>query len=140
MWYNPIITFLLRSPLHRLVGKGMLLMTYTGRKSGKPHTLPVNYVQEGNLLLATSFRERTWWRNLRGGAPVTVHLAGKDARGIGEAVEDAQAVREGLLVYLRKVPQYARYFGVTLGPDGQPNPEDIARAADSRVMVRVQLA
>jgi hypothetical protein len=32
---NPAVTWLLRSPLHRLVGGGLLLLTVTGRRSGR---------------------------------------------------------------------------------------------------------
>ena len=44
---------LLRSPLHGPIGKRLLLLEYTGRKSGKGFRLPVAYVREGwELLLA----------------------------------------------------------------------------------------
>jgi hypothetical protein len=45
-----------------------------------------------------------------------------------------------LLAYLRKVPDYARYFQVSLDPDGQPNVEDVARAAQNRVMIEIRLS
>ena len=41
--------------------------------------------------------------------------------------------------YLQKVPQYARYFKVSLDPEGNPNPEDVAYAAKDRVMIRLRL-
>jgi hypothetical protein len=68
MWYNPLLTWLLRSPLHGLVSNNTLLTTVIGCKSGSNITLPVNYVDMGEELLTVSFRRRTWWRNLRGGA------------------------------------------------------------------------
>ncbi len=39
--------FLLRSPIHGMVSKTVLLITFTGRKSGKSFTTPVDYSQEG---------------------------------------------------------------------------------------------
>ncbi len=44
---NPIMGLLLRSPLPGPVGKRLLLLEYTGRKSGKSFRLPVAYVREG---------------------------------------------------------------------------------------------
>lgn len=62
MWFNPMMKWLIASPLHIFVSKNMMLITYTGRKSGVTYTTPVNYLREGNTLYVTSWRERTWWR------------------------------------------------------------------------------
>ena len=137
---NPMMKLLLRSPLHGLISKGFMLITFTGRKSGKLYTTPVNYARDGDVLFVVSFRNRTWWRNLRGGAPVTVRVKGQDLAGTGEAIaDDKEAVAAGLAAYLRKVPNYAKYFQVTLDADGQPNSEEVARVAQDRVMIRIQL-
>ena len=130
----------LRSPFHGLVSKNIMLITFTGRKSGKVYSTPVNYVRDGDLITAFSQCNRTWWRNLRNGAQVTMRVKGRELKGIGESVEDKDAVAAGLLDYLRKVPTYAKYFQVTLDSDGQPNPEEVARVAQNRVIVRIKLA
>ena len=44
-----------------------------------------------------------------------------------------------LLAYFRLAPKYAHYLGVTLDAAGQPIPENIARAAKDRVMIRIEL-
>lgn len=139
MWYNPLMKWLLRSPLHGLISKSFMLITYTGRKSGRVYTTPVNYVRDGDYLLVTSFRQRTWWRNLLGGAPVTVRVQGRDFKGIGEALTDDEEVIANLLAYLQQAPQLAKYFQVALDASGQPNAEDVARNAQDRVMVRIKL-
>ena len=40
---NPAIKLILRSPLHGLMSKRLLLITFTGRKSGKQFTTPLGY-------------------------------------------------------------------------------------------------
>jgi hypothetical protein len=55
---NPLIKLLVRTPLHKLVDDGVVLITYTGRKSGKTITVPVNYLQVGHDLHIISFRSR----------------------------------------------------------------------------------
>jgi len=117
-----------------------MLITVTGCKSGRSITTPVNYVREGDTLWITSAADRTWWRNLRGGAPIAVRLNGRDVKGSGTAVEEPAAVTELLAHYLRLVPQYAKYMQVTLDPGGQPNCDDVRRAAESRVVVQVRLS
>ena len=44
---NTFIKLFLRSPLHRMMSKSTLLITFTGRKSGNKYTTPVNYSLEG---------------------------------------------------------------------------------------------
>ena len=83
---NALPKLILRSPLHVLMSKQLLLLTYTGRKSGKRYTFPITYAKVGNtLLLAT---DRPWWKNLRGGAQVQVWLRGKKHSARAEVVTD----------------------------------------------------
>jgi deazaflavin-dependent oxidoreductase (nitroreductase family) len=139
MWFNPIMEWLLNSPLHPLISQNTVLVTYEGRKSGKTYTTPVNYVRDGQVLTITSYRHRTWWRNLRGGAPVTLRLQGQDLKAHANVIEDDEGVTTHLLAYLGQAPKVAKYFGVALDADGQPNPNDVATAAEERVIIHTQL-
>jgi deazaflavin-dependent oxidoreductase (nitroreductase family) len=136
---NLFMSWVLRSPFHRLLSENVLLITVTGRKSGREYTLPVNYQRAGNEIWITSQRERTWWRNLRGGSAVELRLAGKTVRGRGEVFEDDMRVAEYLMRFLQRSPSLARYFGVGLDSEGKLRGEDVARAAVERVMVRVKI-
>jgi deazaflavin-dependent oxidoreductase (nitroreductase family) len=139
MWYNPIMRGLLSSPLHFILSKNMMLMTYTGRKSGKVYTTPMNYLGINGALYTTSYRDRTWWRNLRGGSDVTLRLRGQDVPAWAETIEDRSDVADALLQYLKTAPQLAKYMNVTLDEAGDPDGEDIARLAQKMVMVRTEL-
>jgi deazaflavin-dependent oxidoreductase (nitroreductase family) len=137
---NIFFSGILRSPLHGLFSSNFMLVSVTGRKSGKIYTTPVNYHRMGEALQVVSLRERTWWRNLRGeGASATLRLRGKDVQALGKAIEDERGVAEALAAYLKQAPQNAKYFEVTLDPAGQPRPEDLQQAAKGRVMVEFQL-
>ncbi len=137
MWFNPIVKALLRSPLHGLIGKSIMLITYSGRKSGQVYTIPVNCVRTGNVFIITSFRHRSWWRNLRGGAPVVLRVQGQDLKAVGEVVEDDEGVAAGLMEYLRLAPEQVGYFKVGLDSEGHPKPDDTAQAALKRVIIRL---
>ena len=135
---NKTMQFILRSPLHGMVSKTILLITFTGRKSGKIYTTPVDYSQDGDQVFI--FTHANWWKNLRSGAPVTLRLRGREFQGLAEPVaEDKQAVAAGLSAHLRKVPFDAKFYGVTFDEQGIPNPEQVAQAAQTAVMVRVRL-
>jgi deazaflavin-dependent oxidoreductase (nitroreductase family) len=115
-----------------------MLITVTGRKSGKTYTTPINYVRQDNTLLVISLRDRTWWKNLRGGARVTVRLQGQDLKGTGQALEDPEAVASDLLLILRQAPALRNHFQLDLRADGQPiDPDALAWLAQDRVIVRV---
>ena len=137
----PIVTqtfkFVLRSPLHGLVDKNILLITFTGRKSGKTFTTPVSYSQHGAEVYI--FTHANWWKNLRRDTPVTLRLRGRDVKGLPEPVaEDKQAVAAGLAEHLRVVPSDATFYGVTFDERRNPNAEQVARAVQSVVMIRVR--
>lgn len=77
----PIINFvmklLVRSPLHFIVSSHILLITFQGRRSGRSFTTPVRYVREGNTVRLFSSPQANWWKNLRGGATVSVTIRGR---------------------------------------------------------------
>lgn len=87
---NPVLALLLRSPLQRLLGGRLALITVTGRRSGREYTFPVGYQREGRrVTIGVGWPERKhWWRNLRGGAPVRLRLEGVEHTGQAEAQED----------------------------------------------------
>jgi deazaflavin-dependent oxidoreductase (nitroreductase family) len=136
--YNPVVVWLLRSRLHGAMSRSTMLLTFTGRKSGRTYTTPVNYVRDGDDLLVVGSREHSWWKNLRGGAPVIVRVRGRDLRGVGEAFEGG-AAEEGLLAVLRAVPAYRRYWNIDLDEDGRPkDPGALRRLAEGNALVRIR--
>jgi len=139
MWYNTITVWLLHSPLHGMFSGNTRVLGYAGRKSGKTYHLPVDYFRVGETLLTVSYKSRTWWRNLRGGASVTTYLQGKEVNGHAEVIEDEVGVVDGLKAIIRGKKQAARIFGVKLSADGQPDPETLRQAASERVIVRTVL-
>lgn len=136
---NFFVKILLRSPLHGMISKNTLLISYTGRKSGKPFTTPTNYSQEGNTVRIVSFKNRVWWRNILGGAPVTLHIRGENLRGRAEVIRDNDSVARGLKAYLQPIPEFAKYFDVSIDENGTLNENDLIRAAKCRVIVEVSI-
>ena len=137
--YNPIVILLLHSPLHSLMDKGTILITFTGRKSGRNYTLPVSYMRDGDTLLMISQREHNWWKNLRGGAQVALYLKGHTLRARGEVFTDAETVANKLLLFLQQFPGYQRLMHIKLAANGQPeNPEAFQRFAQRMVVVQMK--
>lgn len=139
MGVNDLVASVLRGHLHGLMDADVMLVTMTGRKSGKPIILPVNYVREGDTLWVTSMRERTWWRNLRGGAPATLLLKGIEVTARGEAVEDEAQVAAGFTHFFKLSPKYASAVKVKLGADSRPDPADLSALVKTRLIVKFTL-
>jgi len=137
---NFFMKLLLNSPLHGMMSSNTLLISYTGWKSGKTYTTPVNYTQDGDMVRIVSQRDRVWWRNLIGGAPVTLRLRGKDRYGTANAFTDDARLMQGFEAFLRPNPQLARYFGIRHDQHGILNKEDIVEASKSRVVVEIVLS
>ena len=140
MWFNPMTIWLLKSPFHSFISRGVMLVTVSGRKSGKSISTPTNYLRDGNTLWVISWRDRKWWRNLRGGAQVRVLLAGKSVEGYGQVVEEEKQVAQSLFEYYRKAPQVAKYVQIGLDSAGLPVSADCERAAQKMVVIRIDRA
>lgn len=136
---NPTMSALLKSPVHRLFSGNILLLTFKGCKTGKSYTTPLSYAREGNRILC--FTDAGWSRNLQGGAPVTVMVRRKVLEGIGESItDDPERIGEALTLYFRRVPRDARFYGVQLDSQGEPDPQQVARAARGIIFVEIQLS
>ena len=95
---NPLVRWLLRSPLHRLASRRIALITYTGRRSGHRYTIPVGYEMAGvDVTIPVGSADRKlWWRSLTGtGAIVELVLRGQ--RRTGHAI----ATRAGDHAFVR---------------------------------------
>jgi hypothetical protein len=64
---NPLVAALLRSPLHFIASKGLMLLSWNGRRSGRSFSIPVGYQRDGNavIVLISKPGEKTWWKNFR---------------------------------------------------------------------------
>ena len=138
---NKIPAAILRSPLHPIMSNKYLLLSLTGRRSGRRYTTPVAYLKEEESLLMTT--DSPWWKNLRqgkdgAGAPVTVRVKGREYEGIGEAVTDETEVARVLDRFLRVQPGYGKFVGVKRGAGGWVDPSMLREAARGRVIVRVR--
>ena len=135
---NDFMAWVLRSPLHGMLSNGMMLITITGRKTGKTYTTPVGYYMEDGTMWVITSRERTWWKNLQGGAKVDLLLKRKPITGIADVDLDEKSVEARMVEYLHHVPQAAKPMKIRM-EDGKPNQEDISTTAKDRLFVKIKV-
>jgi len=79
--------------LGRLVRRGLVVIRYEGRKSGKTFELPVGYRRSGNTITigVAMADKKNWWRNFlgEGGPLLFVGLDGADRAAHAVATRDA---------------------------------------------------
>src|SRR5215207_1767537 len=133
---NDFVTFFLRTPLHVFMGNTMLI-TVTGRKTGRKYSTPVGFYREADCLWVMTSRDRTWWRNVKNGANVSLLVKGKSLHAFAELELDEQAVAARMLDYIRQIPLTAKSLGILM-ENKTPNREDIRRVAKDRLFVRIR--
>lgn len=74
-------------------GATLLLLTTTGAKSGKQHTVPLGTLYRGDLLYLSSFIEDkypAWWYNIKANPQITVEFGDKKYKATGKVLEGAE--------------------------------------------------
>jgi deazaflavin-dependent oxidoreductase (nitroreductase family) len=141
---NPVIAALLRSPLHPLLSPALLLLTVTGRKTGRRYAIPVGYQRDGDdlIVLVSEARHKQWWRNYYEPAPVSVRLRGRERAGRAELVapgsEAFRAIAESTLA---RVPAMRRVFRVTdYDPKAGLRSDQLDFLGEEIAIVRIRLS
>ncbi len=137
---NPIVSAILRSALHPILSRRVMLITVVGRRTGRRYTFPVGYVSEGGTLdvLVADRELKRWWRNLEGGAAVELVLRGRIIRASAEAVTfdgDPRAFTVALRNYTARNRREAQAVGIRDVEDVN----GLRFAADVVAMVKVHL-
>jgi deazaflavin-dependent oxidoreductase (nitroreductase family) len=121
----------------------LILITYTGRKSGKKHSLPVQYAEsrEQLIVVAGYHQHKKWWRNLLHRQTINIRYRGKWFEASAEAFDgDVEVIVPLLPDYLKRFPASARIRGLALDSNGNvENPEKLGEEAKKVVMVTIRM-
>lgn len=137
---NPLVRRLLRSRFHGWASDEVLLITVTGRRTGREYTTPVGYELHEGALYVTSLADHTWWRNCRGGAPVTVHLRGERRTGAAEIIEETAEVVDYVDGFIERhgVDDVGR-LSIAVDGESRPDRDALEAGLDDLVLVRIEL-
>lgn len=142
---NPIVKRLLNSPLHGLMSGSVLVLYFTGRRSGIARSTPVRYLERGDELLLLTDRSGGWWPNFKTPAAVTVQLRGHRKSGEASvAIAPDGAVRQGIADMLKAYPADAAYLEIRKDAgadavDGRWERRSYETAIANTVAVRIDL-
>ena len=113
-------------------------------RARKPMRLPVVMARDGvKAVLANLTGDKWLMTSLMYCAGLRLkeclRLRGQDINGSGEVFLDEAVLADQIGEYVRHLPISARSLGVHM-LNGQPDPADLSRLAQERVMVRIRLA
>ncbi|MBF6135547.1 nitroreductase family deazaflavin-dependent oxidoreductase [Nocardia otitidiscaviarum] len=75
------------------VGMDLILLTTTGAKSGRRHTIPLGPVYRGDTMYVSSFMEDkypAWWYDVKANPQVTIELRDNTYQATGKVLEGAE--------------------------------------------------
>ncbi len=116
---NPVVSLLLRSPMHGVLDSAVLLLHVTGRKTGRRYDIPVGYTEvDGRLTIVTI---AGWRVNLRGGGDVEVTMRGCRRAMHALLTEDPAAVAVSYQTVIERLgwEKARRHLGISTR-DGRP--------------------
>jgi hypothetical protein len=137
---NPPLRALMKSRFGRLLGPSLVLIGYRGKQSGLLREVLVGFVADGPdmLVLVGHADDKRWWRNMRGGADVDLHVEGRELTGHAVALEgrkDPGAVAAALGKFVAANPTARTHFGLDSG--GSMSEEALLLAAGEAVLVTI---
>lgn len=94
-------------PFATPLSRRLMVVSHVGRRTGRVYRQPVSYVRDGDMLLTPGGGR--WTRNLVGGQPVELRVAGRRAVACPELVRDPEEVERLLRRMLAVNPRLASF-------------------------------
>jgi hypothetical protein len=116
---------LLRLPFATPLSAQLMLLSFTGRKTGKRYLQPVSYVRDGDTLLTPGGGK--WKLNLQDGRPIRIYLQGRAVQARPEIIGDPETVARLLGQMAASNPRVTSYVPI-VGTDGQIDPSRVTAA------------
>ena len=113
-------------PFATPLSANLMLIAYTGVKSGKAYRQPVSYARDGETLLTPGGGR--WTLNLKGGRPVRLRLRGRTVPAHADLVDDPTEVERLLEVIATGNPRAMGFIPLPRRPDGRLEPDALAAA------------
>jgi deazaflavin-dependent oxidoreductase (nitroreductase family) len=114
---NPVVRAIGHGPAHRLLGRHLVLLSYTGRRTGERYELPVMTAPAGDdlVVVVAGPQGKSWWRNF-GSEPTEVRVCAQGR----EQRRTARRLAAGDPGYDEALAAYRRAFPRVHVPAGSP--------------------
>ncbi len=129
--------FLYRLGLGRVVGRMVLLLTTTGRKSGLARVTPLQYEEvDGAIYVASARGARAdWFRNILAQRCVRVRIGAREFEALAEPVTDPCRIANFLELRLQRHPRVVGAILKSAGVPASPTRAELEAYAGQLAMV-----
>ena len=136
---NRLMGFLYSIGLGPLVGRMVLLLTTTGRRTGLPRVTPLQYEKVDDAYYVGSMRgtRADWFRNLVADPAVEVRVKSKRFKVKAEPITDPSRIADFLELRLESHPTIVGKILQSEGLPAQPGREQLEGYAEKIVVVRL---
>ncbi len=123
-----------------IYGRIVLLLTTTGRISGKPRVTPLQYEEiDGDFYLGSARGEKAdWYCNIINNPKVNIRVKSRHFEGIAEPISNMKLVADFLEFRLNRHPKMIGAIMRFEGLPKNPSREDIENYANNRTIVIVR--
>ncbi|MCV7345375.1 hypothetical protein [Mycolicibacterium rhodesiae] len=135
---NPLMRYLLRTPLAGGLRKQFMVLSFKGRKTGREFVVPVSaHHIDGDLYALIG---SVWKLNFRGGAPASVLYDGVERPMRGELIEDRE---QTVSLFHRCASAYGvkraqRMMGLQFRDDRIPTVEEFREAIEVNKLAAIR--
>ena len=138
---NRVVRLLLKSPLHGVMSGSVMVIYFTGRKTGTRRSTPVRYLCEGeSRVVCLTGRETGWWPNFLEPRHVELQLAGRRVAALAHAQpDDTEHKTSALRETLERFPADAPYHGIVVKRGQEITPAQFESAVARDVVVTFDL-
>lgn len=117
-WMLNLQVSILRLNLIKRFNKALMVITTTGRKSGKKFSRPIGYVRDGDDILTFSLirdgRRSNWYENVLVNKTATLEVQGKKLEMRGTPITDPAELPHVIEVYKAQAAMiFERFFGIS---------------------------
>lgn len=136
---NPVLQFLLHTPVMGAARDGLMVLSFNGRKTGRRYTFPLSAHRiDGHLYTLTGAPRK---QNFRDGADAEVFHVGKATTMHGEFIQDRSAVAD---LYWRCARSYGvksaqRKLGLKFRDGRLPTLEEFTAAVEANHLIAIRL-
>jgi hypothetical protein len=136
---NAVLKPLLRSPLHRIVSGRLMLLSYTGGKTGNQYAFAIGYFpwDDGDVLVSSS---ANWPKTLGNARDVRLLIKGQWFTAKPTVIKEAEQKADVLSEFVRRNgAQAAKGLMLGLPGDREPDRQQLLEAGAKTSFVRFAL-
>jgi deazaflavin-dependent oxidoreductase (nitroreductase family) len=123
-----------------IIGRSILLLTTTGRKTGKRRVTPLQYEEvEGDFYVGSVRGNKAdWIRNIQSNPLVEVQVQRRDFGGQAEIIAEPTKIADFLELRLERRPKMVGRITRAAGLPSNPTRSELEAYAANRVMVIIR--